>query len=261
MTNYKAVFFDIDGTLVNDEKVIPADAVEAVNQLKARGIDVFIATGRAPYYITKYLSQLGLDSFISMNGSYVVYKGQPIHKTPISQSTMEKLENTALSHNHPIVMQGAEASFSNTELHEFIATSFQTLHVEVPGYRTSYWKEAPIYQALLYCQEHEEHLYTSEEAGFQDLQFVRWHPYAMDVIPAEGSKAKGIEAVLKDLGIPKDEVVAFGDGLNDVEMLSYVGLGIAMGNANDEVKSYAKYVTSSVDESGIRKGLEYAGLL
>ncbi|WP_211746665.1 Cof-type HAD-IIB family hydrolase [Paenibacillus sp. Marseille-Q4541] len=258
---YKAVFFDIDGTLVNDEKVIPQDAVEAVNQLKARGIDVFIATGRAPYYITKYLSQLDLDSFICLNGSYVVYKGKPVYEASIATSTMEKLENTALSHNHPIVMQGAEASFSNVELHDFIAESFQTLRVEVPGYRTSYWKEAPIYQALLYCQEHEEHLYTSEESGFQDLQFVRWHPYAMDVIPAGGSKAKGIEAVIKHLGITKDEVVAFGDGLNDVEMLSYVGLGIAMGNANDEVKSYAKHVTSSVDESGIRKGLEYAGLL
>lgn len=258
---YKAVFFDIDGTLVNDEKIIPDDAVEAVNLLKEKGIDVFIATGRAPYYITKYLTQLGLDSYICLNGSYVVYKGQPVHKNPISESTMEKLENTALSHNHPIIMQGAEASYSNTEHHDFIDVSFESLRVEVPGYRTSYWKEAPIYQALLYCQEHEEHLYTSKEAGFQDLQFVRWHPYAVDVIPAGGSKAQGIEAVLKYLGISKEEVVAFGDGLNDVEMLSYAGLGIAMGNANDEVKSYAKYVTSSVDESGICKGLEYAGLL
>ena len=83
----------------------------------------------------------------------------------------------------------------------------------------------------------------------------------MDVIPAGGSKAKGIEAVLKHIGRSKDEVVAFGDGLNDVEMLSYVGLGIAMGNANDEVKSYANHVTSSVDEKGIRRGLEHAGLL
>ncbi|MEK5057844.1 hydrolase Cof [Paenibacillus sp. FSL H7-0326] len=258
---YKVVFFDIDGTLVNDEKVIPQDTIEAINELKAKGTDVFIATGRAPYYFTKYMSQLGIDSFISLNGSYVVYKGEMIYSHPIHTNTLERLENSALSYNHPIVMQGAEAGFSNMELHEFIAASFQTLQVEVPGYKTGYWKEAPIYQALLYCQEHEEHLYTAKEAGYDDLHFVRWHKYAMDVIPAGGSKAKGIEAVLKHIGRSKEEVVAFGDGLNDVEMLSYVGLGIAMGNANDEVKSYANHVTSSVDEKGIRRGLEYAGLL
>ncbi|MDP4098541.1 Cof-type HAD-IIB family hydrolase [Paenibacillus sp. P96] len=258
---YKAVFFDIDGTLVNEEKQIPQDTIDAIRELREKDIPVFIATGRAPYYFTHYADQLGIDSFVSFNGSYVEYKGQPVYERAISKETLERLETLALSHNHPIVMQGSQAGYANFEDHEAVAESFYSLRVEVPGYRTHYWKEASVYQALLYCQEQEEHIYTSAETPFDDLHFVRWHRVAMDVIPAGGSKAKGIEAVLKHLGIKREEAVAFGDGLNDKEMLSYVGLGIAMGNAHEEVKPFAKYVTHSVDEGGIRHGLQYAGLL
>jgi len=258
---YKAVFFDIDGTLVNEEKEIPQDTIEAIAQLKESGIDVFIATGRAPYYFQHYAKPLGIDSFVSFNGSYVVYKGKVVHEHPIPKKTLELLESTALANNHPIVMQGAEAGYSNYEEHPFVAESFHDLRVEVPGYRSSYWKEAKVYQALLYCEAHEESLYTSAEAPFGNLNFVRWHRVAMDVIPGGGSKAKGIEAVLKHLGITPAEAVAFGDGLNDKEMLSYVGLGIAMGNAHEEVKPLADFVTKHVNEGGIRHGLRHAGLI
>lgn len=258
---YKAVFFDIDGTLVNEEKQIPQDTIDAIRELKEKDIPVFIATGRAPYYFTHYAQQLDVDSFVSFNGSYVVYKGKPVYEHPISKETLERLETLALSHNHPIVMQGGTAGYANFEAHEAVAESFHSLRVEVPDYRTQYWKEEAVYQALLYCQEHEEHIYTGPDSPFKELQFVRWHRVAMDVIPAGGSKAKGIEAVLKHLGIGREEAVAFGDGLNDREMLSYVGLGIAMGNAHEEVKPFAKYVTKSVDEGGIRHGLQYAELL
>lgn len=258
---YKAVFFDIDGTLVNEEKEIPQDTIDAIHLLKKNGIDVFIATGRAPYYFEHYARQLGVDSFVSFNGSYVVYQGKAVYEHPISEKTLELLENTALAHNHPIVMQGAEAGFANHEEHPYVAESFYDLRVEVPGYRSSYWKEAKVYQALLYCEAHEEELYTSAEAPFSDVSFVRWHRVAMDVIPGGGSKAKGIEAVLKHLGITAEEAVAFGDGLNDKEMLSYVGLGIAMDNAHEEVKPLADYVTRHVNDGGIRHGLEYAGLI
>ncbi|EHB59642.1 Haloacid dehalogenase domain protein hydrolase type 3 [Paenibacillus lactis 154] len=83
----------------------------------------------------------------------------------------------------------------------------------------------------------------------------------MDVIPGGGSKAKGIEAVLKHLGITPAQAVAFGDGLNDKEMLAYVGLGIAMGNAHEEVKPLADFVTKHVNKGGIRHGLRHAGLI
>ncbi|MNH24318.1 putative phosphatase [compost metagenome] len=83
----------------------------------------------------------------------------------------------------------------------------------------------------------------------------------MDVLPGNGSKANGIAQMIKALGVAKEDVYAFGDGLNDLEMLSFVGHGIAMGNAEDEVKAAASYVTSHVSENGIYEGLKLVGLL
>ena len=83
----------------------------------------------------------------------------------------------------------------------------------------------------------------------------------MDVLPIGGSKANGIEKYIEKRGYTKDQVYAFGDYLNDIEMLQYVGHGVAMGNAPDEVKKAARYVTKDVGEDGIAYGLEMVGLL
>lgn len=115
-----------------------------------------------------------------------------------------------------------------------------------------------MYQSLLFCTEGEEHQY---EQAFNDFDIIRWHPVAVDILPKGGSKAKGIEKIVQKLGILEDNVYAFGDGLNDIEMLSTVKNSVAMGNAEEEVKEVAKYVTKSVEDDGIVHGLKLVGLL
>ncbi|MER2090901.1 MAG: HAD-IIB family hydrolase, partial [Sporosarcina sp.] len=83
----------------------------------------------------------------------------------------------------------------------------------------------------------------------------------MDVLPLGGSKAKGIEKFIEKKGFRKEHVYAFGDNLNDIEMLQYVGHGVAMGNAPEIVKNAARYITKDVSEDGIAHGLEMVGLL
>ena len=89
----------------------------------------------------------------------------------------------------------------------------------------------------------------------------RWHPAFSDVIPADSSKAVGIERMLSHFGIRREETMAFGDGNNDIEMLEYVEIGVAMGNANNNVKSHADYVTDTADSEGIAKALAHFGLI
>ena len=83
----------------------------------------------------------------------------------------------------------------------------------------------------------------------------RWHPQFSDLVHMDNSKAVGIENVLSHFGIDRTECIAFGDGGNDIEMLEYCGIGVAMGNADDTVKSHADYVTTSVDDEGIEQAL------
>ena len=90
---------------------------------------------------------------------------------------------------------------------------------------------------------------------------TRWHPLFADVVPEGSNKAVGIQHLLAHYGIDPKEAIAFGDGGNDIEMLRYVGIGVAMGNASDEVKAAADFVTTSVDDEGIAYGLKHFGLI
>ncbi|AJY75467.1 Cof-type HAD-IIB family hydrolase [Paenibacillus beijingensis] len=255
---YKIAFFDIDGTLVNEEKQVPQDTIAAIAELKENGVEPVIATGRAPYFFQPLAELLGIESFVSLNGAYVVYKGDPLYHRTIPLSSLEKLVEHAARHNHSLVFEGSETFFTNVENHPHVYEAVASLRVDQPGYDPDFWRNTDIYQAFLHCEAHEEPLY---EGAFDDLRLVRWHPKAMDVLVAGGSKAQGIEAMLDRLGLTPADAVAFGDGLNDKEMLTHVGLGIAMGNSHKELLPYADYVTASVDEGGIRQGLRYAKLI
>ena len=94
-----------------------------------------------------------------------------------------------------------------------------------------------------------------------DCKISQWNPCAYDVIPKQGGKTAGIESVLKHYGIKQEEIMAFGDAENDIEMLQYAKIGVAMGNADDEVKEAADYVTDTVDSDGIYKALKYYEVL
>ncbi|AKG36395.1 Cof-type HAD-IIB family hydrolase [Paenibacillus durus] len=255
---YKIVFFDIDGTLVNEEKEIPQDTLKAVSELKNNGVEPVIATGRAPYFIKPLAEALGIDSYVCLNGAYVVYKGKTLYKRPLSKETIQALITLAARHRHALVFEGEHTYFADSENHPFVTESVNTLKVDQPGHDPEFWKNNEIYQMFLHCESHEEALY---EELLSQLRLIRWHPLAMDVLPPGSSKAKGIEAMLDMLGISTEESVAFGDGLNDKEMLELVGMGIAMGNAHEELIPYADYVTSHVDEGGIYNGLVKAGLI
>ena len=89
----------------------------------------------------------------------------------------------------------------------------------------------------------------------------RWHPQFSDLVNANNSKASGIESILRHFGIKKEECIAFGDGGNDIEMLEYCGIGVAMGNALDGVKAVADHITDTVDNDGIAKALRHYGVI
>lgn len=259
MTNRKLIFFDIDGTLLDHEKELPASTKEAIFQLKEKGHEIAIATGRAPFMYTDLREELGIHTFVSYNGQYVVFNGEELYTNPLNKAPLLKLTETALSNNHPIVYMDHEDMKANVPEHPYINEGIATLKInQFPDHDPYYYKGRDLYQSLLFCPEGEEKQYESE---FTDFDFVRWHPLSVDVLPKGGSKAKGIEKLVAKLGFSEEDVYAFGDGLNDMEMLNTVHHSVAMGNAVDKVKSVARYVTKSVDDDGIYHGLKMVGLL
>ncbi|WP_251551583.1 Cof-type HAD-IIB family hydrolase [Neobacillus muris] len=259
MKEQSVIFFDIDGTLLNHDKKLPQSTKESIFKLKELGHVVAIATGRAPFMFEDLRKELDINTYVSYNGQYVVLNGEVIHTNPLNISSLVKLTEEAVENNHPIVYMNHEDMKANVPEHDYINESIDTLKINsFPTYDPYYYKGRELYQSLLFCQEGEEKQYEQE---FKDFDFIRWHPVSVDILPKGGSKAKGIEQIVQILGFPPERQFAFGDGLNDVEMLKTIENSVAMGNGEQIVKEVAKYVTKSVEDDGIYHGLQMVGLL
>ncbi|MDO4496403.1 MAG: Cof-type HAD-IIB family hydrolase [Bacteroidales bacterium] len=249
----KAIFFDIDGTLVSFQThKIPQSALDAIHRVRQQGIKIFIATGRPLPFINN-LEGLEYDGIISVNGAHcVTADGEVISSHPVSKADLQRIVENHYHHPIGITFAGNDFAFACDidANHETMQEVFSLLNLELP-------EPTPIEEVLgrevmqviaFFGQEDEERLMREV---FQECDSNRWHPAFTDCIAKGTSKASGIDEVCHYYGIPLSETMAFGDGGNDLQMLAHVAIGVAMGNASDEVKAVADRVTTSVDEDGI----------
>ncbi|MGN1401873.1 MAG: Cof-type HAD-IIB family hydrolase [Bacillus sp. (in: firmicutes)] len=253
----KIVFFDIDGTLLDHDKKLPESTKKAVRALQDRGVYVAIATGRSPFMFEDLRKELNIESYVSFNGQYVVFENEVIYKNPIRKESLNKLREKAKKLQAPLVYMD-ENTVRSTIYSDDITETLATFALPHPELDEHYFLEKDIYQTLLYCTPDSEKSFESLD---EHIRYIRWHPVCMDVAPAGGSKAVGILKFLERAGFAIEDSYAFGDGLNDIEMLETVGTGIAMGNAVPELLKHADIVTTAVDEDGIYNGLLKAKLL
>jgi len=253
----KIVFFDIDGTLLDHNKMLPASTKEAVLALQKNGVYTAIATGRAPFMISYLLEELNINSYVCYNGQYVVFENEVIFRNPIDNQELKKIDDEANKKKHALVYMDEHTLKTNAKKNERVRKSLATLELAYPEYDPNFYHGRDIYQALLFSKRNEADYLDA----FSEVSFIRWHDFVMDIVPKGGSKARGIDHLIDRLGFRMKDVYAFGDGMNDIEMLSEVGTGVAMGNAHEVVKEHADLVTTDVENDGIVRGLKEVGLL
>ncbi|MBM7692437.1 Cof subfamily protein (haloacid dehalogenase superfamily) [Peribacillus deserti] len=254
----KIVFFDIDGTILDHEKKIPDSTREAIKTLQQNGVYVAIATGRAPFMFDYIREELDIETFVSFNGQYVVFENEVVYKNPLHTAELERLHQSAEKAGHSLVFMNEKTMKASVKHSSFIEESLGTLNFPHPEKDTEFYTNREIYQTLLFCEPKDEMFYHQNHSFFR---YIRWHELAVDVLPKGASKAEGIKSLMDRIGFKLEDVYAFGDGLNDIEMLGTVGHGVAMGNAINEVKKHAAYVTSDVSEDGIFQGLKKLKLI
>ncbi|WP_214713862.1 MULTISPECIES: Cof-type HAD-IIB family hydrolase [unclassified Exiguobacterium] len=258
MEDQKVVFFDIDGTLLHEGSYIPPSTIAAIQQLRHNGVETFIATGRGPAMLSDIPEQLGIDSFVCYNGQIVVHQGEVVYRNTLPTDALRRLTEHAGSNDHTLVYLGQHRGGATKANDHVVEQSLGELDMPIPTYDPNFHIEQAVYQTLLYCAPEEEHHYLD---AYGEFDFIRWHPHAMDVINRGASKADGIRHFIETNGYRLENTYAFGDALNDLAMLQYVGTGIAMGNARVEAKEVADFVTKSILEDGIEYGLKSMKLI
>ena len=197
------VFFDLDGTLLNNKSEVDQEVIVALEKLKENGGVPFIATGRSPIEIQHVLDTTPIESFIESAYNFIHAKTPPVD---------------------------AEIHLNEEVLMSLILTTDTSVDDQL--------REA-----------------------FPELSFYRNTPYSIDVITKGNSKATGIQALVKLMQFDAIPTYAFGDGPNDLEMITHADYSVAMENGIDVLKNAADYVTSSHIEGGIVEGLEFYDLI
>ena len=276
----KAVFLDIDGTLLTDKRSVSQSTIQVINTLKKKGIIVGLATGRGPRFVLQYMASLSLDLAIVYNGQYIISRDQTLFDNPLSPDAIEGLVNYAQKNKLDLSF-GTAAGVSGSgimnagsgqlgyrisrmvpdALVDAIIFIFNRLVRWVRPQKKIEWSslfQQPIYQMMMIVSEAETKKLAAE---FPQLSITRSSPYSVDIISQGMSKLKGIEKAGDYYGFTTDQVMAFGDSTNDVEMLAGVSYSVAMGNGSKKVKDVASYVTASNNEDGIYLAALHFGLM
>ena len=255
----KIIFFDIDDTLRNSKTgFIPSTIPTVFQQLREKGILTGIATGRGIFGVVPEIKALKPDFFVTLNGAYIEdKKGNVIYSNKIARDKVEEYIawTKEVGIDYGLVgSHGAKLSRRTEMISQAIDPIYPDLEVD-----PDFYQKEDIYQMWTFENQGDD--LTLPESLASTLRMVRWHEHSSDVVPISGSKAAGVAKVVDQLGLKPENVMVFGDGLNDLELFDYAGISVAMEISHDIIKEKADYITKTLEEDGIFDALEGFGMV
>lgn len=253
----KFIFFDIDGTLtcgLPGKNWIPESAHLAIKKLKAAGHVVGIATGRSQALSVDFMHEAGLDTMVSDGGYGITVNGELQGIKELPRDKMLALADECNAKDVPwgAFVENALSRITPDQRFIDITQDFYAETTLVPNLNLADYPH--IYKINVVCRDGEEDQFET----LKDLPWARFQPEYIFVEPAD--KAYGIKQIVAQMGGDPKDVVVFGDGKNDLSMFIPEWTSVAMGNAIDELKAKATYVTDTNDNDGIYKACEHLAL-
>lgn len=261
MSEYKVLFLDIDGTIIKPDDSIDESTVKAIRQVQQKGIEVFLATGRPLHEIRDLADDLKVNSLIGYNGAFAIYQGKDLFQEPMKKESVKQFIDLAKKNQHELVLYTKnENIFTDLE-----ADSVKEFIVKFHLHKNKPYLPANEYEilgmTLINLEPKDTVLYKIEDQIHLSQVNLEGMLHCYDVIQDKVNKGIAVQYILNHLGLSKENAIAFGDGLNDKEMLMSVGEGFAMGNGHPDLFQYAKHKTTTVNNSGIYNGLRTLGIV
>lgn len=258
----KALFFDIDGTLVSFKThAIPESAVEAIRMAKGKGLEVYISTGRPPLLISNIGAvERYVDGYVSTNGAYCYVGDEDICLKSIPAQDVETLVTEGEKEGFTYLLVGLDeiAVFHPSGIYNDYFCKLLNINVVKTDCDPLEFIGKPVLQMTAFFGAETEKEVMSRLPGSISS---RWNPYFTDITACDADKGKGMLAIASRRSFLPEEVMAFGDGGNDIPIIMAAGIGVAMGNANDSLKQIADFVTASVDDDGVYAALRHYGIV
>lgn len=266
----KVIFLDIDGTLVNDNGVIPESARLAIQKARANGHLAFICTGRSKAELFPEILEIGFDGIIGAAGGYIEVGEKVILHERVKPEDVQHLVEFFNEHGIDFYLESNGGLFASKNCKSRIRSIIEKLMVENPEAKEEVEKGIqPFHDALiegedLIRDDINKISFLGSDFPIETIsqEFASKFTVIPSTVPVFGNnsgelsvpgihKATAIKKLLQHLKIKKEATFAYGDGLNDIEMIEFVQHGIAMGNAKEAVKQVADDVTDTHNENGI----------
>ncbi|MBE7064960.1 MAG: HAD family phosphatase [Ruminococcaceae bacterium] len=253
---YKMLAVDMDGTLLTHEKIITKRNFDALMKAKEKGVLTVVSTGRAVAGVDIYDEIVALESpVILCNGAEIVKfpEGNLLFKQAFERDVAEKVISEGLKRNTTLCIWSNGKLYANVYNDNVrIYEGYSRGRAEILSDMTPVL-DAGITKIVWYDEPEKITAYLSEMKSFfgNTSSCVRTAPEFLEFFDPTVSKATAVEAIAADYGIKNEEIICIGDGYNDVEMIKLAGLGVAMGNAPDDVKSLADFVTETNANDGV----------
>ncbi|TFJ94239.1 HAD family hydrolase [Lentibacillus salicampi] len=258
---YKLLFLDIDGTILKPDHTYSDKTKQAISTVKKQGLEIFLATGRPLHEISELAEDLDIHSFIAYNGAFAIHQGKTIVNEPIPEQNMKQFIDIASKNDHELIMYTREKNYFTNLDRPFISQFIDTFDLKANAVFTPEITDKTLGATVLNVPPEQVHLYEIESNLRLSPVHVNGAENSYDILRKNVNKGYSVEQILELLDIQREQAIAFGDGMNDKEMLGTVGESFAMGNSHEDLFQYAKHKTASVADDGISTGLKQLGLL
>ena len=262
---YELLVLDVDGTLVNTKKEITQATCDAILDCEKNGIKVAIASGRCTEGIRHQAKAIHLDEYggyiISFNGGRITnfQTGEVIYDIPLPKGMIHELYDYSVQEHTGFLSydNGRIVAHSDTDPYIVVDSKGCDIPIWVPD---DFHREVMFDGNKVILTGDPEQLEKLEPKAAKDfsgrLSVYRSEGFYLEMMPPGVDKAYGVSKLLERLGYRRSQMVCCGDGFNDLPMIAYAGLGVAMDNATDELKKLADYVAPSCDEDGLVNVIE-----